>query len=368
MLKYFQFKFIPIIKGRLLRRFVLSILLITICSYAQTIKDISNIVGIRDNQLIGYGLVVGLAGTGDKSKFTMQSLQNLLRNSYIKIPSSSISSKNIAAVMVTADLPPFARQGDEIRVKIAAIGDAKSIDNGELLLTQLKGVDGSVYALAQGKIIADKNNPTTGFIYNGASIENELDFSLKDEKSLTISLLKNSAKTADMVETKINKRFGKNIAQAVDTRTIEVARPQTISMVKFLSIIENIEINSTIKKKIIIDTNRESIIAGADILIKPVTITRDDFTLRIKQTALSDEEWGNPAVNQGVDIGDDVKIGNEAVEVNLNNALINTKGLPTVSDLLRSMKIMKLPIEDIIETLKMIKDMGAIDVELEIRG
>ena len=161
--------------------------------YSQTIKDISNVIGIRENQLIGYGLVVGLAGTGDKSKFTMQSLQNLLRNSYIKIPAGSINSKNIAAVMVIADLPPFSRQGDKIKVKVSTIGDAKSVDNGELLITQLKGVDGNVYALAQGTIVANENNKTTGFIYEGASVENEVDFTLKDEGSIQLSLLKNSA-------------------------------------------------------------------------------------------------------------------------------------------------------------------------------
>ncbi len=148
-------------------KYLLIITLFLSSLYSQTIKDISNVIGIRENQLIGYGLVVGLPGTGDKSKFTMQSLQNLLRNSYIKIPAGSINSKNIAAVMVTADLPPFSRQGDKIKVKVSTIGDAKSVDNGELLITQLKGVDGNVYALAQGTIISNENNKTTGFIYEG---------------------------------------------------------------------------------------------------------------------------------------------------------------------------------------------------------
>lgn len=344
--------------------------LVLFCSliFSQTIKDISNIVGIRDNQLLGYGLVVGLSGSGDKSKFTMQSLQNLLRNSYIKIPTSSIQSKNIAAVMVTADLPPFSKQGDKIRVKISAIGDAKSIDRGELLITQLKGVDGNVYALAQGSIISDKNNQTTGFIYDGATIENELPFDLSRENELTISLLKNSAKNADLVESKINEKFRQKVATAEDTKTIKVKRPNDISMVKLISLVENIEIESSIKKKIIIDLNRETIIAGEDIVVHPVTVTRADYTLRIKQTKMSDADWNNPAINKGLDIGDNVKIADQPTKVNLNNAMINTKGLPTVSDLLRAMKMMKLTMTDIVETIKMMKELGAIDVELEIRG
>lgn len=335
--------------------------------YSQTIKDISNVSGIRDNQLIGYGLIVGLAGTGDKSKFTMQSLQNLLRNSYIKIPAGSINSKNIAAVMVTADLPAFSRQGDKIKVKVSTIGDAKSIDNGELLITQLKGVDGNVYALAQGTIVANENNKTTGFIYDGATVENEIDFNLKNEDSIQLSLFSNSAKNADLIETKVNEQFGKNIATALDTRTIEVMKPKNISMVKFLAIVQNIELDSTFKKKLIIDVNRGTVISGGEIPIDPITIARDKFTIRIAKSGLSNDAWNDVAQNPGVDIGDNVKIADKPV-INIDNAMINTKGTPTVSDLVRSMKVMKLPMQEIIDTLKMIKEMGAIDVDIEIRG
>lgn len=348
-------------------KYFLLVLIFFSSLYSQTVKDISNIIGIRDNQLIGYGLVVGLAGTGDKSKFTMQSLQNLLRNSYIKIPATSISSKNIAAVMVTGTLPPFSRQGDKIKIKVSTIGDAKSVDHGELLITQLKGVDGKVYALAQGTIVATNNNTTTGFIYDGATVENEINYNLQEEDSITLSLYKSSAKNADLIETKINKKFGRKLARAVDTRTIKVNKPKEISIIKFISMVENIPLSSYFKKKIIIDMNRESIIAGADIEISPVTIARDSFTIRIKKTALTDNQWVDPKQNKGVDIGDDVKIADKPV-IDINNAMINTKKTPTVSDLVRSMKVMNLPMTEIIDTLKMIKEMGAIDVEFEIRG
>lgn len=344
--------------------FIITLLLSSL--YSQTIKDISNIIGIRENQLIGYGLIVGLAGTGDKSKFTMQSLQNLLRNSYIKIPAGSINSKNIAAVMVTADLPPFARQGDKIKVNISTIGDAKSVDHGELLITQLKGVDGNVYALAQGTIVANENNKTTGFIYDGATVENEISFDLQSEDSIQLSLLKNSAKNADLIETKINNTFGKKLATALDTRTIDVKKPDGMSIVKFISLVQNIELESSFKKKLIIDMNRESILAGGDIVIDPVTIARDTFTIRINKTGLGEVDWNNPTINTGVDIGDDVRIADKPV-IDINNAMINTKNPPTVADLVRSMKVMKLPMKEIIDTLKMVKDMGAIDVDIELR-
>ena len=347
---------------------LLSLYIFCVFAYGQTIKDISNIVGIRDNQLIGHGLVVGLAGTGDKSKFTMQSLQNLLRNSYIKIPTSSIKSKNIASVMVTATLPPFSRQGDKIKLDISSLGDAKSIDNGQLLLTQLKGLNGEVYAVAQGKVVATVDNPTTGYIYDGGIIENEIVFSLKDEIDLTISLIKENAKNASMIENKINNKFKKKIAEAIDTRTIVEQRPVDISMISFIAAIQNIDIESNIRKKIIINLTKSAIIAGADIIIQPVTVSRRDFTLRIKRLNLTDEQWGDPALNTGFDIGDNVKIGNKPVEINLNNALINTKAKPTISDLMRAMKLMKLDIKDIIETIQMLKNLGAIDAEIETVG
>lgn len=335
--------------------------------YSQAIKDISNVIGIRDNQLIGYGLIVGLAGTGDKSKFTMQSLQNLLRNSYIKIPAGSINSKNIAAVMVTAELPPFSRQGDKIKVKVSTIGDAKSVDNGELLITQLKGVDGNVYALSQGTIIANENNKTTGFIYDGATVENEIDFDFQNEKSIQLSLFKSSATNADLIESKINKAFDKKIATAIDTRTIEIQRPANIPIVKFIAMVQNIELDSSFKKKLIIDVNKEAIITGGDVIIDPVTIARASFTIRISKTPLKEQDWDDLRKNPGVNIGDDVKIADKAI-VNIDNAMINTKTEPTVSDLVRSMKVMKLPMSEIIDTLKLIKEMGAIDVDIEVRG
>ena len=344
------------------------IISLLICSlFSQTIKDISNVIGIRDNQLIGYGLIVGLAGTGDKSKFTMQSLQNLLTNSYIKIPAGSINSKNIAAVMVTADLPAFSRQGDKIKITVSTIGDAKSIDFGELLMTQLKGVDGNVYAVAQGTVVANTNNKTTGFIYEGATVENEIDYELQGEKSIQLSLYKNSAKNADLVEKKINEVFGQKLATALDTRTIEVQKPNNMSIVGFISKVENIELDSTFRKKLIIDVNRESIIAGGDIVISPIVIARNNFTLRIDKSGLGDVDWNNPSINKGVDIGDNVKIADKPV-IDINNAMINTKKEPTVSDLVRSMKVMKVPMNEIIDTLRMIKEMGAIDVDIELRG
>ena len=352
-----------------MKNFLLTLFL-AVTVYGQTIKDISNIVGIRENQLIGHGLVVGLAGTGDQSQFTMQSLQNLLRNSYIKIPASSIKSKNIATVMVTAALPPFARQGDKLKLNISSIGDAKSIDGGQLLLTQLKGVDGKVYALAQGSILANEEIKTSGLIYEGAIVENEIAYSLKDEKFITLSLLKHDAKIASTIEDKINEKYGKKLAIAYDTRTIEIAKPNSMSIIRFISEIQAIKIDIKMKNKIIIDLKKEIIVAGANITINPVTISRKNFTIRIKKSNLTDKEWADPAKNVGVDLGDDTKVeklpGVLVPAIDIDNALLNTKGQPTVSDLMRAMKTMKLDIMEIIETIKMLDNLGAINADVEM--
>jgi len=343
---------------------LLFIFFIAISLYSQTIKDITNIVGIRENQLLGYGLLVGLPGSGDKSKFTMQSLQNLLRNSYIKLPTSSIKSKNIAAVMVTASLPPFARQGDKLKLKVSSIGDAKSIEGGQLLLTQLKGVDGKVYALAQGTVTANDKIKTTGYIYDGAIIENEVNYNLSNEHGVTLSLIQQSAQTAALVEDKINKAFKQPLAIASDTRTIKVRKPDGISMIQFISKVQNIQLTSNIKRKIIINIRKGIIVAGANIMINPVTISRDNFTIRIKQVGeKSKSKMGGKSIGDGAEI---YSVDGKKDIVELDNTLLDSKQQPTISDLMRALKLMKIDIKDIIDTIKMLDKLNAIDATVEV--
>lgn len=346
--------------------------IISLSLYAQTIKDISNIVGIRENQLIGYGLVVGLK-KGDKGGPAKQSLKNLMQNAYVNI--DDLPGQSTAAVMVTSSLPPFARQGDKIQVDVSTIGDASSIDGGQLLLTQLKGVDGKVYALAQGKIRASEPE-TTGYIYEGAIVENEVEFDLYGEKQLTLSLKKHDAKIAFMCEDKINKKFGPNTAKAYDTRTIEVNKPDNLSMVRFIYELQNINLDVYIKKKIVIDLPKQMIIAGSDIVIEPVTVARENFTIRIKKSDLTDKQWADPAVNKGADIGDNTMLDDDLTdeaaalaagnEIVFDNTMINTKKPPTISDLVRALKTMKVDMGEIIETIKLLNSLGAINAEIEI--
>jgi len=325
---------------------------------AKVISDVANIVGVRDNMLLGYGLVVGLNGSGDKSKFTMQSLQNLLRNAYIKIPANAVKSKNIATVMVTASLPPFSRQGDRVNIKVASIGDAISIDQGILILTQLKGVDGKVYMLAQGKIQADSRNPNTGVIYDGGIVENELDFNLAKETSFVLSLNRNSASTATAIEEAINKHFSDDIAKAEDTKTIMVKRPSDIEMVKFMSIVQDIPINSDEKTRIIVNLEKQIILAGENVKIKPFSLVQPRFSITIKSKVTSLKS------GKSIDVG--VNIATKDGEINLDDAVISSTKEPTVAQLVRAMKIMKLNMNDIVNALNLLSRGGAIDAKIEV--
>ena len=262
--------------------------------FASTIKDVSNIVGVRSNQLIGYGLVVGLNGSGDSSsKFTNQTLSNLLKNVNVKLDPKDIKSKNVAAVMVTATLPPFARQGDKIDVTVSSIGDAKSLQGGVLLITPLKGVNGKIYALAQGPITIggfnlkggkkQKHFTTTVKVINGATVERAVVWDLYHQKFATLSLKESNFNLAINVQNSINSYFKNKLAIAIDPRTIQLKKPKNMSMPEFLAKIENLNINTPIEKIIAINENTGTITSGGNIKINPGVIIYGNFTIKIKK-------------------------------------------------------------------------------------
>ncbi|MFA4763043.1 flagellar basal body P-ring protein FlgI, partial [Helicobacter pylori] len=260
---------------------------------AEKIGDIASVVGVRDNQLIGYGLVIGLNGTGDKSgsKFTMQSISNMLESVNVKISADDIKSKNVAAVMITASLPPFARQGDKIDIHISSIGDAKSIQGGTLVMTPLNAVDGNIYALAQGAIVSgNSNNLLSANIINGATIEREVSYDLFHKNAMTLSLKNPNFKNAIQVQNTLNKVFGNKVAIALDPKTIQITRPERLSMVEFLALVQEIPINYSAKNKIIVDEKSGTIVSGVDIIVHPIVVTSQDITLKITKEPLNDSK------------------------------------------------------------------------------
>ncbi|GHS86538.1 flagellar P-ring protein [Campylobacterota bacterium] len=254
--------------------------------FAATIKESANVVGIRDNQLMGYGLVVGLNGTGDGTTgaITTRTLANLLQSVNIKVSENDINSKNVAAVMVTARLEPFARQGDRLNVEIGSIGDAKSLRGGTLLMTALKGADNNIYAVAQGAVSTTPQAANSGAIQNGAIVEQEARFDLANRENAVLSLKEANLDNAVAIQNAINTRFnaqGERVAFAQDSRSINLKRPKEMSMVEFLSVVGNLNVIMTQPQRITIDEKSGTIVAGADILVRPSVITHNAITLNI---------------------------------------------------------------------------------------
>ena len=269
--------------------------------FAQRIGDISSIIGVRDNQLMGYGLIVGLKGTGESSSaFTNQTLSNLLKNVNVKLNPKDIKSKNVAAVVVTATLPPFARQGDKLDISVSSIGDAKSLEGGTLLLTPLKGVDGKIYALAQGHLTIGGFNigqnrgvqahfTTTAKLYGGAIVEREVIFDLYHQKTALLSLKKSDFNQAVAIQKLINKNFKDSIATALDPRTIQLKKPKKMSMPEFLAKVQNLTYYVPQENIVVIDERTGTIVAGSDIKIDPIVITQGDMIIKItKRSTMTD--------------------------------------------------------------------------------
>ncbi len=323
---------------------------------AEKIGDIASVVGVRDNQLIGYGLVIGLNGTGDKSgsKFTMQSISNMLESVNVKISADDIKSKNVAAVMITASLPPFARQGDKIDIHISSIGDAKSIQGGTLVMTPLNAVDGNIYALAQGAIVSgNSNNLLSANIINGATIEREVSYDLFHKNAMTLSLKNPNFKNATQVQNTLNKVFGNKVAIALDPKTIQITRPERLSMVEFLALVQEIPINYSAKNKIIVDEKSGTIVSGVDIIVHPIVVTSQDITLKITKEPLNDSKNTQDLDN------------NMSLDTAHNTLSSNGKSI-TIAGVVKALQKIGVSAKGMVSILQALKKSGAISAEMEI--
>lgn len=343
----------------------LILLFLSFSLQATKIKDVSSIVGVRENQVIGYSLVVGLKKTGDgtTSKFTLQSISNMLKAMNIDMNPVDIKSKNVAAVVVTANIGAFSRQGDKLDVTVSSIGDAKSLEGGTLLMTPLKGVDGKIYALAQGPMsIGGKNergagaesHPTAGVVYGGGMIEREINIDLYHQNHATLSLKESNFENAVSVQKAINAKYNTQVAVALDPRTIQLERPTNRSMIEFLSEVQNIDMDYQPESKIVINERTGTIIAGVDIEVKPVIITQGDITIKIKQSDTPEAPAGS------------MKVDNDLV-IGLNeNEVYTKKGTTTVANIVRSLQKLGASPKSIISILEAMKSAGSISADLEI--
>ena len=342
--------------------FILLILSQALC--ATKIKDISNVVGVRDNQLIGYGLVVGLNGTGDgsSSEFTRQAISSMLGSVNVKVDSKRVKSKNVAAVVVTAKLPAFSRHGDRLDVEVSSIGDAKSIVGGTLVMTALKAVDGEVYALAQGSIdkgysVGGKNSKksTVAKIFDAALVEREVAYDISSKSTIRLSLKKSDFTVATKIQKSLNRVFGQGAATAIDSRAIQLNRPSNLSMVEFLARVNEINIRHSGTSKVVIDQRTGTVVAGLNVAIEPVMVTHGDLTLKILPTSTL------PASD-----ADNYQYGDET-SISVNNNVISMKeGKVTVANVARVLQKLGAKPVDIIAVIKTIKRAGGINAELEI--
>jgi Flagellar basal-body P-ring protein len=341
------------------------------------IKDIVDMEGIRENQLVGYGLVVGLNGTGDSlnnSPFTRQSLQSMLERLGVNTQGENVRTANVAAVMVTANLPPFATQGSRMDVSVAALGDADSLQGGTLLVTPLLGADGEVYAIAQGPVIingfkAEGNAatvisgvPTTGRISSGALIEREIDFHLGSQHSLRLALRNPDLTTARRIALAVNDFIGAPTAVPEDPATVRLTLPRNFNgnIVDLLTDIEQLIVQTDQPAKIVIDENSGIIVMGKDVRVSSVAVAQSNLTVTIAE---------NPTVVQP----NPLSFGQTAVEPNTDlnvnqydTALQVVDESVTLQQLVDGLNALGISPRDLIAILQAIKATGALQAEIEV--
>jgi flagellar P-ring protein precursor FlgI len=342
------------------------------------IKDLASIEGVRQNQLIGYGLVVGLNGTGDTLNnipFTKQSLQAMLERMGVNTRGATMRTANVAAVMVTANLPPFATQGTRIDVTVSALGDSKSLQGGTLLVTPLLGADGEVYAVSQGAVtIAGFNAegdaakitrgvPTVGRIANGALIEREIEFRLDVQKTLRLSLRNPDLTTARRIAASINDFMGADTAEPIDPSTVAIRVPERYqgNMIRLLTEIEQLRIEPDNTARIIIDERSGIIVMGKDVRVSTVAVAQGNLTVTISEV---------PEVVQpeAFSEGQTVVIPRTGVNVNTGdkNKLAIVRDSVTLRDLVDGLNALGIGPRDMIAILQAIKSAGALQADIEV--
>ncbi|MEW6645315.1 MAG: flagellar basal body P-ring protein FlgI [Pseudomonadota bacterium] len=365
----------------MLRLLSIMILLLsaTAADAAVRIKDIARLKGVRENQIIGYGLVVGLKGTGDtlrNAPFTEQSLQSMLDNMGINIRGTSLRTRNVAAVVVTADLPPFVAGGSRIDVALSSLGDASSLMGGTLLMTQLRGADGEVYAVAQGAIAVggysiegaaqtvSQGVPTSGRIPNGALIEREVRGQFKQMEALVLELKNPDFVTATRIIDAINQygqgRYRASLAFERDYRTIILSRPRSVSPVRFVAEIEELLVEPDTPARVVIDERTGTVVIGRNVQISTVAVTHGNLSVRITEM---------PVVSQPGPFsrGETVVTPQTFIEANEPGAQIAILRGTDLQRLVRGLNQIGLKPTGIIAILQAIKAAGALQADLVIQ-
>jgi len=342
------------------------------------VRDLAMIAGARDNQLVGFGLVVGLAGDGDKDPvYTKQTIANMLQRYGINVPPTTLSAKNVAVVMVTADIPAFAKPGTRLDVQVASMGDAKSLQGGVLLQTPLLGADNRVYAVAQGPVAVGgftggtggpggatvtKNHPTVATIIGGALVEREIPTEIVRDNAIELLLREPDFTTASRIAAAINNLFT-NLAEAVDATTVRVTLPDTWRdrPVDFIAHIEAVEVQPDIPARIIINERTGTIVATSRIRISPCAISHGNITINVASTLQVSQP--NP-----LGTGSTVVTPSTTTEVTENKAgMVPLPELPTVEQVASALNSLGVTPRDMMAIFQALKQAGALQAELVIR-
>lgn len=341
------------------------------------IKDIASFEGVRENHLIGYGLVVGLLGTGDKlanSPFTRESMRGMLeRLGVANIDANLLKTKNTAAVMVTAKLPPFGRRGAPIDVTVSSLGDASSLRGGTLLVTPLAGADGEVYAVAQGAVAVSgfraegnaatitEGVPTIARIDNGAIIEREVPFSLRELNSFRVALRTPDFTTATRVRDVVNMELGAQYAEVLDPGTVEVQIQDKANVAEFVSVIENLTVQPDSIARVVVDEKSGTIVIGSNVRIGQVAISQGGLTVKVR-------ERFNVSQPQPISIGGTtVVIPDTELDVEeVDSKFTILEGDVSLQDLVDGLNAIGVGARQTISILQAIKSSGALHADLEI--
>ena len=343
------------------------------------IKDLVEFDGVRGNDLIGYGLVVGLNGTGDgirNAPFTEDIMSNILERLGVNITGEQFRPKNVAAVFVTASLPPFARTGARIDITVSAIGDAKSLLGGTLIMTPLNAADGEIYAVAQGTVIAGgvsadgdgasvvQGVPTSGAIPSGARVERELEFDFTQLTSIRLALRTPDFTTAGRIEAVINGNFGRVVSRMLDSGTVllDISATRSLSPAHAISEVENLMVTPEVRARVVVDQRSGTIVMGADVRISRVAVSQGNLTLRIQEEPLVVQP--NPFTN-----------GQAIVVPRTSASIVEEPGIglaevsegTNLSEVIAGLNALGVSPRDMIDILKSIKAAGALHAEFIVR-
>ncbi len=344
------------------------------------IGDVTNVVGVRPNQLVGYGLVVGLDGTGDGSseKFTIMSIANMLKRMGITMSESTVKSlqtKNVAAVMVTATLPPFAKEGDRIDVTVSSIGDAKTLQGGTLIMTPLRAANGLVYAVAQGPVSIGgynigagggnkvrKNHPTVGRIPNGAIVEREVNVDINAKSAIVLSLKNPDFKMATEIARAINRFYRKSIAFPQDSGSVKVVVPDLYkgNVVEFIAQVNQLSVKAISRPVVVLDEKTGTVVVGGDVTIEPVSISHGNLTVTIQTTKQVSQPNPLAAGKTKVVAKKEIKVSESK-----GTFLTFSKGA-RVSDLVRALNKAGATPRDMMAIFQALKAAGALNADLEM--